>query len=64
MPFLADTGITRYHMEELNVERNAVNLLKSYLLGVSINMFRNRSASFRNKIEEVSKDGRDRGRSL
>ncbi|MCB9019880.1 MAG: glycosyltransferase [Chitinophagales bacterium] len=54
--FLADTGITRYHMEELNVERNAVNLLKSYLLGVSINMFRNRSASFRNKIEEVSKD--------
>ncbi len=56
--FLKDTGITNYHMEELNVERNVVNLLKSYLLGVSINMFRNRSASFRQKIAEIA-DGYD-----
>lgn len=54
--FLADTGIQHYYFEELNVERNALNLLKSYALGISINMFRNRSASFKEKIASIAKD--------
>ncbi len=54
--FLQDTGITNYYFEELNIERNAINLMKSYMLGISINMFRNRSASFREKIAAVAND--------
>lgn len=54
--FLKDTGISNYYMEELNVERNPVNLIKSYLLGISINMYRNRSASFKQKIADVAGD--------
>ncbi len=54
--FLQDTGITQYYFEELNVERNAFNLLKSYLLGISINMLRNRSRTFREKIAAIAND--------
>jgi len=52
--FLADTGITQYYFEELNVERNPKNLLRSYLKGMTINMFRNYSATFKTKIETIA----------
>ncbi len=52
--FLADTGIKNYYFEPLNVVRNAKNLLKSYAMRMTINMFRNYSASFKRKIAEIA----------
>lgn len=52
--FLADTGIRQSYFEVLNVPRTPVNLLKSYAMGITINMFRNYSASFKKKIEEIA----------
>ena len=54
--FLEDTGITNYYFEVLNVERNPVNLIKSYVKGISINMFRNYSPSMHRKIQEIAND--------
>ncbi len=54
--FLADTGIKKYYFEELNVERNPVNLIKSYAKGITINMFRSYSATFQKKINEIAND--------
>lgn len=52
--FLKDTGISNYYFEELNIERSARNLLKSYTLGMTINMLRNYSVSFKNKIAAIA----------
>lgn len=54
--FLEDTGITNYYFEVLNVERTPVNLIKSYLMGITINMFRNYSASMKQKIASIADD--------
>ncbi|MFN3940647.1 MAG: glycosyltransferase, partial [Chitinophagales bacterium] len=40
--------------EELNVERSARNLLKSYAMGITINMLRNYSLSFKEKIASLA----------
>jgi len=52
--FLEDTGIKNYYFEVLNVERNPVNLVKSYLKGITINMFRNYSPAMHRKIESIA----------
>lgn len=52
--FIKETGIKQYYFEELNIERNAQNLLKSYIKGISINMFRNYSPLMKKKIEEIA----------
>ncbi|MFN0274754.1 MAG: glycosyltransferase [Chitinophagales bacterium] len=54
--FIRDTGIQNYYFEELNVERNGRNLIKSYLKGITINMFRNYSSAMKQKIEEIAND--------
>lgn len=51
--FVKETGIQNYYFEKLNVERNGINLIKSYLKGISINMFRNYSVNMKRKIEEI-----------
>jgi len=52
--FLEETGITNYYFEVLNVPRSGVNLLKSYLKGMTINMFRNYSASMHRHIHAIA----------
>lgn len=54
--FIRETGIQKYYFEPLNVERNGMNLLKSYVKDMTINMFRSYSASFKKKIEEIADD--------
>lgn len=54
--FLADTGIKQSYFEELNVERTPGNLVKSYIKGITINMFRNYSATMKSKIESIAND--------
>lgn len=52
--FLADTGITNYYFEVLNVPRSGVNLIKSYLKGMTINMFRNYSPAMHRHIQSIA----------
>ncbi|MBK7441477.1 MAG: glycosyltransferase family 4 protein [Bacteroidetes bacterium] len=54
--FLADTGIKNYYFEVLNVVRNPVNLVKSYLKNMTINMFRNYSHTMKQKIDAIAND--------
>ncbi len=54
--FINDTGIQKYYFEPLNIERNGKNLLRSYVRGITINMFRSYSPAFKKKIEEVASD--------
>ncbi len=54
--FLVDTKIKNSYFEVLNVERTPVNLAKSYLKGITINMFRNYSETMKNKIREIAPD--------
>lgn len=54
--FLEDTGIRQYYFEVLNVPRNGKNLVKSYLKGMTINMFRNYSASMHRHIQSIAHD--------
>lgn len=52
--FLEDTGIKNYYFEVLNVPRNGMNLIKSYLKGMTINMFRNYSADMHRHIQSIA----------
>ena len=52
--FLEDTGIQNYYFEVLNVPRSGANLIKSYLKGMTINMYRNYSASMHRHIESIA----------
>jgi glycosyltransferase involved in cell wall biosynthesis len=54
--FVKQNNIQNYYFEPLNVERNGVNLIKSYLKGKTINMFRSYSPSFKKKIEAIAGD--------
>lgn len=54
--FIADTGISNYYFEELNIPRTPQNLLKSYLRGITINMLRSYSKNFKNKIASIADD--------
>lgn len=40
--------------ETINVPRNPLNLIKSNLLGIPLNLFRNRSASFKKQTERMA----------
>ncbi|MEZ5014766.1 MAG: glycosyltransferase [Chitinophagales bacterium] len=52
--FLADTGITNYYFEPLNIERSGKNLILSYLKGMTINMFRNYSEKMKQHIASIA----------
>ncbi|HND81810.1 MAG TPA: glycosyltransferase family 4 protein [Chitinophagales bacterium] len=39
--------------EELNVTRNAINLIKSNILGIPLNLYRNKSKTFKEKIKAI-----------
>jgi polysaccharide biosynthesis protein PslH len=54
--FVENLNLQNYYFEVLNVERNPVNLVKSYLKGITINMFRNYSASMHQKIASIAND--------
>lgn len=54
--FLAETGITKYYFEPLQVPRTGMNLLKSYRKGITLNMYRSYSATFQKKIAEIAGD--------
>ncbi|MFZ1824199.1 MAG: glycosyltransferase family 4 protein [Chitinophagales bacterium] len=54
--FIADTGITQYYFEELNIPRTPMNLMRSYLQGITINMLRSYSKSFEEKIAAIAND--------
>lgn len=54
--FVKQNNIQNYYFEPLNVERNGINLIKSYLKRKTINMFRSYSPSFKKKIEEIAGD--------
>lgn len=54
--FINDTGIKNYYFEPLNIPRSGKNLAKSYLKGITINMFRSYSPSFAKKIESIADD--------
>ena len=53
---LGKIELREYYSEELNIRRSALNLLKSYFLADSLNVFRNKSAKFYKRIEKTAAD--------
>ncbi len=54
--FVEKNNLKNAYFEPLNVERNGINLIKSYLKGKTINMFRSYSPSFKKKIAAIAGD--------
>ncbi|MBL4710265.1 MAG: glycosyltransferase [Flavobacteriales bacterium] len=54
--FLKALSIDQYLSEQVSIKRSPINLLKSYISAPSLNVFRNASTRFQNKIQAVSKE--------
>jgi glycosyltransferase involved in cell wall biosynthesis len=52
--FLQETGIEEYYFEELNIERTKSATVKSFIKGVPLNVFRNSSKNFHQKIRSIA----------
>jgi glycosyltransferase involved in cell wall biosynthesis len=52
--FLEASGIKNYYFEKLDVPRTPLNLIKSYMRGMTLNMFRSHSDSFAKHIESIA----------
>lgn len=54
--FRQNVKLENFIGKKLNIGRNGVNLLKSYLFSASLNVFRNFSNEFAKKVQEASKN--------
>jgi glycosyltransferase involved in cell wall biosynthesis len=54
--FLEKVRLDGYYSESMEVERNAVNFIRSNLLGIPLNLYRNRSWTFRRKIRRLARE--------
>lgn len=51
--FKAIFPLQNFIAEELNVTRNAINLIKSNILGIPLNLYRNKSKTLKEKIKAI-----------
>lgn len=54
--FLSKVSLKKYFFEHIDIPRTAINLIKSNLLLQPLNLYRNRSKSFKKHIIELSKN--------
>jgi len=54
--FVEKVELAGYYHEGIEIPRTALNLIRSNLSGIPLNLYRNRSNSFKHKVHEVSKD--------
>ena len=54
--FVRHFSLSHYALEPIDVPRSAINLIKSYWLNVSLNVYRSRSAALSEAIEAVAED--------
>lgn len=52
--FLTTVNLSALVTEELNIPRTAKNLVLSNFLGIPLNLFRNRSAAFKEKVKAIA----------
>jgi polysaccharide biosynthesis protein PslH len=52
--FLKASGVKNYYFEKLDVPRTPMNLIRSYLKGQTLNMFRSYSQTFADKIASIA----------
>ncbi|MFT7588986.1 MAG: glycosyltransferase involved in cell wall biosynthesis [Limisphaerales bacterium] len=54
--FLEASGIKKYYFEKMDIPRTPTNLLKSYAMGKTLNMFRSYSKTFEEHIHSIADD--------
>lgn len=54
--FLSKVQFKKYFFEPIDIPRSALNLIKSNLLLQPLNLYRNRSKSFKNEVQNFSKE--------
>jgi len=54
--FIEKVHLDGYYHEGMEIPRTALNLIRSNLAGIPLNLYRNRSATFKRKVDELSKD--------
>ena len=52
--FLERLGLTAHYSESIDVPRTPLNLIKSNLQGIPLNLYRNKSAAFKKHIDTIS----------
>lgn len=52
--FLERLSLTAYYSEPIEVPRSPLNLIKSNLQGIPLNLFRNKSAAFKHHIDSIA----------